>query len=386
MIDHPIINPLGPVDQSLVEILAERWLLNWKWPVFDYLNRVLSARAGADAMEAMSRLPIAQGPNPQVVYRLIFTERGGPFAEPDQRVGLTVAGLRHVPKGRARAEQVVSVVRLLAQADTQLEPNPDRSVSLDMPVLDVLSSDLRRELRGWSPGTLAESLEHEPPLWGSISPGPDRRISVRGGRLSDFDDVVDVDDYVSRVVRWLGADRDGQPSPLYSSPLQLPEALGYLDAVWRLRFRSALLGRVQPAAAAKLALPCASIDELEARLSALSDVIGHFEVDLPPVADAEARKGNERSLARMRRRLEEHLESPGFERANAAIMVLQRVVRIRASTQHSGTSGEMAEAFRELRLPYPPSNPSAAWESIGGVTVRAVDAIREELQVADQGD
>jgi hypothetical protein len=126
MIDHPIINPLGPVDQTLVEILGERWVRSWKWPVFDYLNRVLSTKTGADAMEVMSRLPIAQGASPHVQYRLIFTERGGPFAEPDQRVGLTVAGMRHVPDARERAERVVSVVRLFAEADAQLEPNPDR--------------------------------------------------------------------------------------------------------------------------------------------------------------------------------------------------------------------------------------------------------------------
>jgi hypothetical protein len=157
------------------------------------------------------------------------------------------------------------------------------------------------------------------------------------------------------------------------------------DSVWRLRFHSPLLGRVQPAATAKLALPCGSTDELEARLSALANVIGHFEVDLPPSADAEAKKGNEKSLARMRRLLEEDLDKGGFERANAAILVLQRVVRIRAGTQHSGTGSEIAEAFRELGLPYPPSNPADAWGSIRGVTLRAVDAIREELQAADRG-
>jgi hypothetical protein len=35
VLDHPIINPLSPVDQALIDILAERWLQSGKWPVFD---------------------------------------------------------------------------------------------------------------------------------------------------------------------------------------------------------------------------------------------------------------------------------------------------------------------------------------------------------------
>ena len=235
MIDHPITNSLSPIDQALVEILAERWVRSWKWPVYDYLNRTLASRTGASALETMSRLPVAQGASPHIEYRLIFTERGGPFAEADQRVGLTIAGLRHVADARARAEQVIGVIWWLAQADAQLEPDPDRPVGLDLSLLDLLTTDFHPTMRGWSPDTLGEILDHEPPLWGSISSGPERKITLRGGHLSSFVDVQDVDDYLVRAIRWLGADRSARPAPLYPSPLQLPEALGYLDAVWRAR-------------------------------------------------------------------------------------------------------------------------------------------------------
>jgi hypothetical protein len=383
MIDHPITNPLSPIDQALVEILAERWVRSWKWPVYDYLNRTLASRTGASAVETMSRLPVAQA-SPQTQYRLIFTERGGPFAEANQRVGLTLAGMRHVADAKGRADQVVEVIRWLAQADAQLEPDPDRAVSLEVPLLELLSTDLRVQLRGWSPETLGEILEHEPALWGSISPSPERKITLRGGHLSSFLGVQDVDDYVERAIRWLGADRSARPAPLYPSPLQLPEALGYLDAIWRARFGRPLLGRTQPATAAKLALDCRSSDELEARLSAVADVLGHFDVDLPAPVDAEAKAGNERSLSRLRRRLKMELDERGYERAASALVDLQRVVRIRAGAQHSGIGGEIADAFRELELPYPPANPADAWVSIRAVTLRAVDVLREEIQAADR--
>jgi len=384
MIDHPITNPLGPIDQALVEILAERWVRSWKWPVYDYLNRTLWSRTGASAMETMSRLPAARGASPHIEYRLIFTERGGPFAEADQRVGLTIAGMRHVANARGRAEQVIGAIRWLAKADAQLEPDPDRAVVPDLSLQDLLAMDFHSTMRGWSPDTLGEILDHEPPLWGSISPGPERKITLRGGHLSSFVDVKDVDDYIERAIRWLGADRSMRPAPLYPSPLQLPEALGYLDAVWRARFGRPLLGRTHPATSAKLALDCASSDELEARLSAVADMVAHFDIDLPPDVDAEAKAGNEKSLSRLRRRLKLDLDDRGFDRAGAAVTDLQRVMRIRAGTQHSGIGDEVADAFRELALPYPPPNPAEAWISIRAVVLSAVNAIREEIQAADR--
>jgi hypothetical protein len=379
--DHPILLPLGSDGQALVEILGERWLQNRRWPVFDYLNRRLLRTVGADATETMSRLPVVQGHSIEV-YRLIFTERGGPFAELDQRVGLTIAGLYRLPQARDPLSQIVAVVRYLAEADAALEPDPDHPVSLDLPIVDLLTTHLRDELKGWSPEVLMAALEHEPPLWGTVQHGPDH-IGVRAGRLSLFRGVADADDYLRRVIRLLGAHAPRAAAPAVLSPLDLPEALGYLEAVWRVRFGTFLLGRTQPASLARLALPCASSDEFDARLSALADVLGHLEVDLPPEAEAEAKRAGERSLARLRRRLEGQLEGAALDRAVSAIRTLQDVVRIRVGAQHSGLAGETAETFRQLGLPYPPSDPAAAWESIRGVTATAVDAIRQELQAAE---
>ena len=86
MIDHPITNSPQSDRSGIGRILAERWVRSWKWPVYDYLNRTLWSRTGASAMETMSGLPVAQGASPHIEYRLIFTERGGPFAEADQEL------------------------------------------------------------------------------------------------------------------------------------------------------------------------------------------------------------------------------------------------------------------------------------------------------------
>jgi len=378
--EHPILNELPSEQQALVEILGECWLRNRTWPVFDYLNRRLLSSVGADAMEAMSRLPVVQRPGGMDVYRMVYTERGGPFAEPDQRVGLTIAGLYHFPAARVTAEQLVAVISYLAEADAALEPDPDRAVSIDLPILDLLTTHLPRALRGWRPEHLSQALEHEPPLWGAVSTD---YLLVRAGRLSAFRGVLGPDDYLGRAIRWLGADAPSAVVPAVLSPLDLPEALGYLDAVWQVRFGSHLLGWTRPASAARLSLPCASIDEFDARLSALADVLGHLDVQPYPDAERKANFANEGSLVRLRRRLKSELDREAFQRTDAAIRTLQSVVRIRVGGQHSGLGGEIAEAFRQLELPYPPSDPGAAWEGVRGVAATAIHTIREELQAAE---
>lgn len=382
MVDHPILTRLPSDQQALVEFLGESWSQTRSWPVFDYLNRKLLTSFGVDAMEAMSRLPVVQRPYGQEMYRLVFTERGGPFAEPDQRVGLTIAGLYHLPSAEEAVRQLVAVIGYLADADAALEPDPDRAVGLDLEVIDLLTTHLPRELRGWRPADVAHALEHEPPLWGAVSPTYDH-LRVRAGRLSIFRGVRDPDDYLRRVIRLLGADAPPTVAPAVVSPLDLPEALGYLDAVWRFRFGSHLLGWTLPAAAARLALPCASADEFDARLSALADILGHLTVEPPPMADRAESRAKEGSLARLRRGLEGELEGEAFQRADAAIRNLQHVVRIRVGGQHSGPGGETAKAFRQLGLRYPPSDPGAAWEEIRSVSATAIHAIREELQAAE---
>ena len=136
-------------------------------------------------------------------------------------------------------------------------------------------------------------------------------MSASASRVPGFRDPAD---YLHRVIQLLRADAPPAVVPAVRAPLDLPEALGYLDAVWRLRFGSHLLGWTLPSATAKLVLPCASADEFDARLSALADVLGHLAVE-PVLGDAEAGDAKAGSLARLRKTLQRELESEGFGRS-----------------------------------------------------------------------
>lgn len=215
----------------------------------------------------------------------------------------------------------------------------------------------------------------------------DKNVIHSGRGLREFAGTADAREYLRRVIRLLGAEMRPVVEPTLPSSLGLPEALGYLDAVWRARYGTHLLRCVRPATAAKLAAPCASSDEFDARMSALADVVAQFQVDLPPDEQRAADEANEKSLGRLRRRLQADLEAAAASRTSEAIFDLRTAVRIRVGGQHSGAASELRDAFARFGLAYPPQTPQpwgGAWEQIRARCTAAINAIREELEAAEE--
>ncbi len=209
-------------------------------------------------------------------------------------------------------------------------------------------------------------------------------IRVSYGRgLPLFLGVTEPEDYLARVVRSFGAHEATTAPPVLPTGLSLPEALGYLDAVWQAQARTRLLGISRPAAAAKMAAACASADEFDARLSAVADILGSLTVQLSAVQQQEADEAKEGSLVRLRRSLKAKLGPEAFERASAAVGDLQDAVRIRAGGQHSDATSEIPARFARLGVKYPPPDWGGAWEQVRVRCTTAVNAIREELEAAN---
>jgi hypothetical protein len=116
---------------------------------------------------------------------------------------------------------------------------------------------------------------------------------------------------VDRLVDAVGL-RVESAAPLYPSSLSLPEAFDYLNAVWRLTLGNgeALFRISRAEAAAKLALECASVDELESRLSAIAGILS--QIRLPG-------QHGDKKLVDLRDFLQQRFDRDSSERTTVAI-------------------------------------------------------------------
>jgi hypothetical protein len=161
--------------------------------------------------------------------------------------------------------------------------------------------------------------------------------------------------------------------PLSSWPLDIPNAVGYLDAVWKSRTGAHMFVNLDPASVARLTQDCGSEEEFNSLMSALADVLGQVVV---PGTAAPSRRG---ALEAVGGYLASALNPDVADRVNAAMDTLTRLRRIRVSTQHSDARHRAVTAFQEIGLPFPPPNWPQAWAHIAVQARGALDAIREEI-------
>ena len=135
----------------------------------------------------------------------------------------------------------------------------------------------------------------------------------------------------------------GPPSaPPSSGPLDIPNAVGYLDAVWKSRTGSHLFVDLDPASVAHLTLACGSEEEFNSFMSALADVLGR--VAKPGTTDPPQRCALEQ--------VRDWLVPAGRGRRRPrgdCVRTLIRLRHIRVSTQHADARHKAVDAFRENR-------------------------------------
>jgi hypothetical protein len=164
------------------------------------------------------------------------------------------------------------------------------------------------------------------------------------------------------------------------SPLALPEAFDYLDACWRLAFgkRQPLVRLHNLAEVAILSLPCATRDELIARLSALADLLK--SMDIPDRLLPEPSSVQDGSLNRLEACLKGCLDEAEYPACERAITILRAVNKIRVSFQHSATARELPAVCAPLALPYPFPAWDETWERISATVTEALGVIREAIR------
>lgn len=176
------------------------------------------------------------------------------------------------------------------------------------------------------------------------------------------------------------------PSGLTSgltTSLNLPEALDFLDALWRNGHGGAhLLGQVAMTHVAALGLPCNDREEFKSRTNDLYDVLDAFQV--PPVPTSGPTPAPQRSGTL--NRLEDYLtycasaDPASVARIQNAVGTLRAVATVRNAVHHSDAGRKLPTALAALGIPFPPVTWATVWEMVRLATNNALVALRDEVR------
>ena len=373
--------PLTPEQQLAINLTAEAFFqAGRRWPTFQYVEQSLE-RAGFDAKSVLASFPIA---GTSVRYAAFRSSPHAASLTDDQPVELTVLGLHHYKGTLAlEAQTLVRDALLLLQvfvdARRNFSPPPTEVKQLQVTsdeVLAILNQARRSPFQLPTPAVLAGLQKTEPPLSASMGASTtETTVTWTIWRsLRDFDGVADVEDYVRRIISKYHSPSPAQ-QPVLASPLSLPASLGYLDTAWRvMEGRDVhLIVLPSPERAASLAFDAGTSGEYLERLGALADVLKWVHVP----AGGNQKGGH--PLQRLRAYLEWKLPKPSHSRISDALDQLNHVNNIRNGGLHAEAEPLAVKGYKALGIPFPITDPGAAWDAIRTATVRALDAMRDEI-------
>ncbi|MHB1808469.1 MAG: hypothetical protein ACYCU0_04150 [Solirubrobacteraceae bacterium] len=295
-------------------------------------------------------------------------------------IALTIAGMAHVARAAPEVEVFLDVLATLVDEQRSFAPHPTEIQKVSL-TSATLSSILRRPRmdRGWDLDvaevqSIRAILEREPATWlCQFEDGNGGEWTVLPPPfLRHFRGITSSAEYVERL-RAVLAPPVAAPAALHPSSLSLPEAIDYLNAVWRAYAGAPLLSISRADAAAKLALDCANADEFETRLSAICSILAQLEL---PEASGNAK------LTDLKTHLHDKLPDASAERAAEAIDDLRAFFDLRAWRQHSGSRPESQgrRGMERLGVELPAPDWCPAWHHLQARAVTALGTLREETQ------
>ncbi|HTX07488.1 MAG TPA: hypothetical protein VME22_02690 [Solirubrobacteraceae bacterium] len=337
-----------------------------RWPIFQYVEHELYRRHGIDAMHVLGECPTVGGPWSGGQYGWTWSQT----RQPGDEIGLTVAGMAQIPASSREVSLFVAVLRLLVDAQRLFEPSPT-----DVRTIAVTSHGIRDRLPPSWVSTVALAdipglLRHEPATWHCTArPSDDSWELELSPFLRRYAGIGTAQEYLGRLVEVL-TPAIPEPPPLYPSPLSLPEAIDYLNAIWRLHAGKPLIRIGRAEAAAKLVLDCTTVDEFESRLSAVCSILDG--VDIPDRSDSK--------LVDLSGYLQTKLTEESAARALAAVDDLRALFDLRVWRQHAGTEDRAARGMSRLGISLPVYEWGAAWQHIQARAIAALSALREEVE------
>lgn len=218
---------------QLLRIIFEPFDQDRGWPIWQYVDLIMDARFGLDAVAVLDSLPAIGYHNPMSMsYGLTWREDSHMQPQPRTHVALTVAGLRYLrPATDPLLGAFLMTVRHMVDAQSKLTPSPREVVEAT-----VSSDSITEGLRTWNiKGVSGQSVEamlrkvrrllgHEPYLYSVVhQPKPDiedwtARVPAI---LRSYRGMGSVDDYLDRVIALVAPPEPPSAAPS-SGPLDIP--------------------------------------------------------------------------------------------------------------------------------------------------------------------
>jgi hypothetical protein len=392
-VEATTVNPLlvepTNTQRRLLEIIYEDHVRRGGWPIYQYVEALLYRELGHPDAGTVLRgcpwVPFASGLSAYGWLWVSDAHLNTP--EPGDQVGLTVVGLSQVRDIRLRQEAETETTRFLwtlgflAKRERDFDPSPT-----EVQTVAVTASEIQQALPPPRPGSpttiedlrrLGATLTHEPSTWRYVprQSTDGSWAATLGPFIRAYDGVQGIADYADRLLRDISGPRQ-EPRAMPTSSLALPEAIDYLNAVWRSWAKEPLFLIPRVEAAAKLALECRSGDEFDARVSSLCAILDHLRIP---------GRHDHGKLFDLQTYLSTDVLGAGAVRAGESITDLRALFDLRAWRQHPGGDAEAkaALAMERLGLRLPTGAWGTAWQVVQGRVVEALNALREEVELLD---
>ncbi|MCW2942634.1 MAG: hypothetical protein JWN00_5619 [Actinomycetia bacterium] len=342
-----------------------------------------------DALRVLRSLPQVKHPSPTPPfsrYGLTWYQNSGQLPRHDEPMALTVAGLRHLPAAESLLCTFVTAITHIDREIRRLTPSPYTSIDTTLSVANLADRVLTVSIgEGAAPPVdatmhkLRQLLQHEPALGHMIQGGEDwKSIMVNWATvrtMRELRGVTSVDEYLDRVIERISP--DAPPTvPISFSAMEIPYAIGYLNAVWKDGLGSHLFVDLDPASIARLTQDCGDEGDFNSLMSALADVLSRA------VRPGESKPPKGGALEEVQRFLEGQVEPQVADRIRDAFATLVAIRHIRVANQHSDARHRAVKAFKEIGLAFPPADWPATWGHVAFMAKGALDVLREEVSAS----
>ena len=377
---NALLADLDPSQRLLLSTIDGARRRFGSWPIWQYVDSMLYQDADIDATSILLTLPSIRASIGLGRYGLVWVN--APLhtsVAAGEVIGLTVTGLSQID-AQYEVELFMETLQYLVECERFCDPSPTEVQDVVVTSAEIgsalqLRTPHRAPLRLSDGGLaqLAAMLDHEPIASGiQIDSGAANRESwsVRlSSHIRRFRDVDSIEDYANRVEELLAP--PVAPSTKYPSSLALPEAIDYLNVVWRAHAGAPLLTIRRADAASKLVLDCASADEFDARISAICGILDGLHL---PTQPAPAK------LTDLDTYLTSELPVDSAARTREAVADLRSLFALRAWRQHPGADERLRNAKIRLGLQLPTNDWGDAWTVVQARAINALNALREEIE------